>query len=392
MGLKIIGFDESGTIGDEYIFFCQVEYNIEAENDLFINNILTTNNFLFPREITHNTKSKDIIKLCHQLYKTNLINVKFYRLTSDRQNSILKDAFKYQGDFLFKNRGRLLKMYEKNKLHKKDMTKIIRELQHYQHYDKYPDYCLKSYSFLYMVNQFCLEYSNCEFLKKPENKISIQIDGGHIFSFWWYDFLLSHSKKEILQNKLFINGIAHGDESYLSINLADLFAKGYSLNKTKFYDYDIFDIKYDFRKLPATKEAFFTTIWRLLSKNIFKIRVLLIGKSEFFNLVVFLLHKEDFSKYYEPFTILGDIDYFFRQHSMGYPDQNIAIYGQNLSDDDKNNIKFCQENDIETKSITDFKKQFIAFFKSIETSIDDYTDTVKDQIKIYLDQKKDLLS
>ena len=43
-------------------------------------------------------------------------------------------------------------------------------------------------------------------------------------------------------------------------------------------------------------------------------------------------------------------------------------------------------------SITDFKKQFITFFKSIETSIDEYTDTVKDKIKKYLDQKKVLLS
>lgn len=392
MGLKIIGLDESGTIGDKYIVFCQVEYNLESENELFINNILNIDNFLFTNEITHNEKTNTIIKLCHQLYKTNLIKVIFYKLSPDKQNSILKDAFKYQADFLFANRSKLLNMYERNRIYKNDMNKIIRELHHYQYYDKFPDYCLKSYSFLYMVNQFCLEYNNCEFLKKPENKISIQIDGGNVFSFWWYDFLLSHSKKEILQNKLFINGIAHGDECYLSINLADLFAKGYNLNKAKFYDYEVFDIEYDFRKLSATKEAFFTKIWRLLSKNVFKIRVLLIGKSEFFNLVVFLLHKEDLSEYYEPFTISGDIEYFFRQHSKGYPGQNIAIYGQNLSDDDKNNIKICQEMNIETKSITDFKKQFITFFKSIETSIDEYTDTVKDKIKKYLDQKKVLLS
>jgi len=88
----------------------------------------------------------------------------------------------------------------------------------------------------------CLNYNNCEFLKKPENRIFVQIDGGHLFSFWWYDFLFSHPNKEILQNKLFINGIAHGDESYLSINYADLFAKGYVWTHTVrelYYDLSI---------------------------------------------------------------------------------------------------------------------------------------------------------
>ena len=392
MGLKIIGLDESGTIGDNYIVFCQVEFNIDNENELFINNILNTDNFLFPTELTHNLKAKKIVQLCHQLYETGLIDVTFYKLSSYEQNSILKDAFEFQGNFLFANRGKLLNMYCKNEIIKDDLSRIIRELYHYRKPFKYPDYCLKSYSFLYILEQVCLNYNNCEFLKKNENRIYVQIDGGHLFSFWWYDFLLSHSNKEILQNKLFINGIAHGDESYLSMNYADLFAKGYNLNPSKFYDYKVLDINYDFRKLTFTKEVFFKKIWRLLSANVFKIRILLIGKSELFNIVTYLLHSEDRKKYYEPFKIKGDINYFFTQNSSGHRDQNLVIFGEDLSENDKENLKICREMKIKTKSIMDFKNQFKAFFNSIENSMEDYIDSAKGKIKIHLEQKREILS
>lgn len=392
MGLKIIGLDESGTIGDKRIIFCQVEFNIDNENELIISNILNIDNFLFPTELTHSLKSKKLISLCHQLYDTGLIDITFYRLGLNEQISIIKDALELQGNFLFANRSKLIKMYDMNKLFEDDMNKIIRELYHYKRPFRYPDYCLKSYSFLYMVNQMCLNYNNCEFLKKPENRIYVQIDGGHLFSFWWYDFLFSHSKKEILRNKLFINGIAHGDESYLSINYADLFAKGYNLNPSKFYDYKVVDIDYDFRKLSHTKEVFFKKIWRLLSKNVFKTRILLIGKSELFNIITYLLHIEDRKKYYEPFKITGDINYFFRQNSKGYPHENVVIYGKHLSEIDEENLKICQKMKIKTKSIMDFKKQFISFFDSIETSLEEYLDSAKGKIKVLLDQKREILS
>lgn len=404
MGLKIIGLDESGTIGDNYIVFCQVEFNIDDENELFINNILNIDNFLFSTELTNNLKAKKIVSLCHQLYDTGLIDVTFYKLSPYKQNSILKDAFEFQGNFLFANRGKLINIYDKYQMVKNDaeiecdvgiehdLSNIIRELYHYRRPFQYPDYCLKSYSFLYILNQMCLNYNNCEFLKKSENRIYVQIDGGHLFSFWCHEFLFSHRNKEILQNKLFINGIAHGDESYLSINYADLFAKGYNLNSAKFYGYKELDIEYDFRKLPFAKEVFFKRIWRLLSKNVFKTRILLIGKSELFNIVTYLLHIEDRKKYHEPFKITGNITYFFKQNSRGYSRQNIVIYGDNLSDIDKENLKICRKMKIKTKSIMAFKKQIVNFFDSIETSTEEYIDSAKRKIKSLLDQKREMLS
>jgi len=37
---KIIGFDESGGIGESPIVFTQIEYEKENENDIIINNVI----------------------------------------------------------------------------------------------------------------------------------------------------------------------------------------------------------------------------------------------------------------------------------------------------------------------------------------------------------------
>lgn len=390
--MKIIGLDESGTIGDEYIIFCQVEFDEDVENDLFIHNLLNVNNFLFTNEISHNLSSKQIIKLCHQLNSTGYINVKFFKLHPQEQNLILKDALEFQGNFLFLNRSHLIQMYEREKIFKKPLNKIIRELRHYEDSLRYPDYCLKSYSFLYIMNHNCLDYKLCEFLKKEGNLIHAQIDGGNFFSFWWYNLIFSHENKDFLHNKLFVNGLANGDESYLSINIADLFAKAYQLNRTRFYDYRIQDVEYNFEKLPFSKDTFFQRIWPLFSKNVFKRRILLIGKADLFNLIPHILHIKDRSRYFEVFKIKGDIDYFFKRNSKGKPHENLVIYSKDLNEIDEENIQKCKKYKIEAKSINDFKKDFLNFFDVIEDSLTEYPDSTKTRLKDILNQKRSLLS
>ncbi len=392
MTLKILGLDESGTIGDKHIIFCLIEFNENVEVDICINNLLNVDDFLFSKEISNNLNTNKIIQICHKLYETGYLNVKFYKLNPHEQNRILRDVFKFQGDYLFRDRGNLLDMYHKNRIHEDELSNIIRELAHYKKYHKFPDCCLKSYSFLFILNQICSEYNICEFLKKDDNKIHVEIDGGNLFSFWWYNLILSHNKKELLQNKLFINGIAHGDESYLSINIADLFAKAFNKNPSKFYGYRVTNIDYDFNKLPFSKDIFFQKIWRFLKTNVFKKRVLLIGKSELFNIIPYILHLKDRRIYYEPFKISGDVNFFFKQNSKGYREENIVIYGGKLNEIDKKNIKICKKFKLNTIDIKTLKNDFSNFLNLIESSLSNYPDTAKTKIKGLLTQKKNQLS
>ena len=391
MVLKIIGLDESGTIGDKFINFCQVEFNEDIENDLIIHNLLNIKDFLVPNQILYNLKAKEIVKLCHQLYSTNHINVKFYKLHSPEQNLILKDALEFQGNYLFSHRSHLIQMYKKERIFENKLKNIIRELRHYERPFRYPDYCLKSYSFLYIANQISSDYNLCEFLKDDKNSIHIQIDGGNLFSFWWFDLIFSNEKKDLLQNKLFINGLANGDENYLSINIADLFAKAFKLNPTRFYDYRIKDIEYNFTELPFSKDIFYRRIWKLFSKNVFKKRILLIGKSDLFNLITYLLHIQNRSKYFESFKIKGGIDYFFKLNSKGHNYENIAICGQDLNKIDKQNIEICKKYRIKTIPINAFKDDFLKFFNLIEDSLIDYSDSIKKRINGILNEKRSLL-
>ena len=391
MTIRIFGLDESGKMSDDYIFFARVEIDEKDEQDLFINILSNTGDFFYSKEILNNIKTNRMIRFCNSLLENNLIKVKFYKLSPKEQNKILNDTFRYQASYLFRSRSDLLDMFQRGRVNKGKLTFIIRQLHHYRKYAMFPDYCMKSYAFLYILNEMCNNFHICEFLKGDDNYINVQIDGGYFFSFWWHDLINFHENMDILQKKLFIKGVAHGDECYLPTNIADLFSRAFQKDPKKFFNHEIVDIKYDFKSLPLSNDIFFRKFWSALSKNVFKKRILMIGKSEVFNLLTHIMHRKDRRTNYEPFQIPGDIKYFFRKNSTGYLENNIAVFGDNLNDIDKENIKKCEDKKIETCSIKDFQEDFLKFFKFIENSAENYDTSIKSKIKEILDQKREYI-
>lgn len=389
MTILNFGLDEAGKISDNYIYFARVEIDEKDEQDLFINILFNTDDFLYSKEILNNLKTKRILKLCNNLLDKNLVKVKFYKLSPIVQNKILNDVFRYQALYLFRSRFNLIDMFDKEKINKGRLNAIIRQLHHYRKYSTFPDYSMKSYAFLNILNEMCNNPHICEFLKKKDNYINVQIDGGHFFSFWWYDLINFHQNIDIIRNKLFIRGSAHGDECYLPVNIADLFSRAFQKKSLRFFDYEIIDIKYDFRSLPVSNDTFFRKFWSALSKNIFKKRVLMIGKSELFNLLIHVMHRKNRKINYEPFQISSNIEYFFKNHSTGYPQNNIAVFGDTLNDIDTDNIKICESIKIETCSIIDFQDDFFKFFDLIEKSVESYDSTIKSKIKEILRKKRE---
>ncbi|MFX1596112.1 MAG: hypothetical protein ACFFBK_08610, partial [Promethearchaeota archaeon] len=69
MYTKILGFDESGKMGDDQIYFCQIEFNEESEPDLYINNILEVDDLFFIRNKSKGWDLKKKLKICHNLLK-----------------------------------------------------------------------------------------------------------------------------------------------------------------------------------------------------------------------------------------------------------------------------------------------------------------------------------
>ncbi|MFW9878063.1 MAG: hypothetical protein ACFFG0_33700 [Candidatus Thorarchaeota archaeon] len=408
MTFKIIGLDESGKTGDEFLAFCQVEFDENDETKLFINNLMNIGDFFYSKEILNNTSSKKLVQLSQQLLSNGFIKAKFYKLTSRVQNLILKDIFKYQANHLFKIRSDLISLYKDLKSYLKSITdrlnleldvfnnfenlyKTFRKLSHYDKYHRLPDYTMKSFSFLYILNSLCNEYDICEFLKDDHNNIKIQVDGGHLFTFWWYEFINNHDNKELLQNKIFINGIPNGDKHYLAMNIADLLSRAFNNNQNKFLEYEIADVKYRFKEIPISDDVFHNNIWRFLTKNVFKKRILFIGKSEFFNVIPYLLHRKNRKILYEPFKVIGKIQYFFKKHSRGYPIENIAIVGQDLNNEDNDNIKICDNHKIKIIHIKELKDNFEDFFTHLEDSSNDYGNRTKTQVKKILAEKKEKL-
>ncbi|KKM01669.1 hypothetical protein LCGC14_1792130 [marine sediment metagenome] len=391
MTIKNFGLDEAGKLSDRFIHFARVEIDDKKEVELFIKILTKTGDFFYSNEILNNEKTNKIASFCNDLLDDQLVKVKFYKLIPEEQTKILNDAMKFQANHLFRIRDDLISMYEKEKVNKGKLNVIIRNLHHYRKYSIFPDSAMKSYSFLYILNDMCNNHHICNFLKEDDNYINVQIDGGFFFTFWWHNLINYHENMEILHSKLFIRGIAHGDESYLSINLADLFVRAYHRSSMRFQSCEVVDIKYDFKNLPLSVDTFFNKFWDYLGKNIFKKRVLLIGKSELFNLITYILHRKNRQINYEPFIINGNISYFFKRFSSGYPSNNVAIFGDILNDTDENNIKICRDKSIDIFSIKDFQEDFINFFDLIERISESYDTITKKKLKDVIYLKKEYL-
>lgn len=391
MNYKIIGFDESGKSSDPYIIFTQVEFDEKSEFDIFIDILLKTEDFFLQKDIKKTWSKKKKIMLAHTLLENKLITVKFYKLNSEEQNKILNDVFKYQARFLFGERKSLIKSYETDKIKQKHISHLIGQLHHYRNYSFLPDFCLKSYSFLYILNKLSNEYRICNFLKNPDNIIKVQIDGGGIFAFWWFDLINTHINKDILQKQLFINGIPHGDQYYLSMNLADLLSHTLHIDNSLFFKFSIDNIKYNFNEINFSEELFYEKIWNFLKNPIFKNRLLLIGDSKLFNLIPYVLHRKQRNIIYEPFLIKDKIEDFFKYFKIGSPEKNLAIYSEYPNQFEKDNIDYCKSKNIETKSITEYKDDFLDFFKEIEDATIYYSKDSVTKIENLLNNKRVLL-
>jgi len=387
MDVKVIGLDESGKFGDNQIFFGQVELEEDFEADIFINNIMNTKNFFYKKEELRGWDSKKKVSICHSIMNKDLIRLHLFKLNPIEQNKIFADIFRYQANFLYHEREKLIEIYKGIK-EIKDLSGIIAQFYHYRKPQYLPDFCIKSYSYLYIINRYCMKNINQEFLQRKDALIKVQIDGGNLFSYWWYDFITNKDKKEGLEEKIFINGIAHGDEYYLSLNLADLFSQTFHESPHNFFTYKIEDIIYDFNDLNISQDIFYEKFWGYLKNFYFKNRLLFIGNSEAFIIIPHLLHFKKRSIIYEPFRIKKNIEDYFRYFNIGPIEKNLVIHSKKLSKEDKSSIDYCQDLGLKIQCVDEFKDHYIDFCNYIQEASKYYDPETQRKVNDVLDKYK----
>ncbi len=387
MNVKIIGLDESGKFGDEQIFFSLIELKEESEADIFINNILNTNDFFYKKNDLKGWNKRKKCSVCHEIINKKLIKICFFKLSPVEQNKIFRDLFKYQANFLYDIREKLIQIHNKEKK-VDELSPIISQLHHYRDYHYLPDFCIKSYSFLHITNKFCDIVSNDPFLQKSDTMIKVQIDGGNIFSYWWYNLLLTHDKKELLENKIFINGVSHGDQYFISMNIANLFSQAFRESPHAFFNHKIKDIEYNFNDIKFSKHQFFEEFWNYLKNFYFKNRLLFIGKSKAYTIIPHLLHLKNRSIIYEPFIIHEDIEDYFRYFKIGPINKNLVIHSHDLTRQDKINIDYCEDLGMKILRVEELKDNYLDFYNSISETTKYYGDSIQRKVQNVLDDYK----
>ncbi len=405
--MKIIGFDESGSLGDKNIIFSQVQFEIEREFDIFIHNLLNSKYFLFPKRIVNGWDIIKKIKICQNLLKNDLVKVRIYKLNMVEQNKIMYDINQSQGDILFKIRENLIKMYiedyEENDIEsvnsklsndKKELEPIISMLSPYSKPFRVFDTFAKSYSYLYILNKVCKSTETIDLLNSGSKIIRVEIDGGYPFSYWWHFFLSEHLNKDLLENRVFINGISRGDENYLSMNIADLVAKTFSKALPKFIGYQINDINYDFKELKYSKNIFFEKYWKILVNPFIRNRIIFIGKSELFRIIPYILYSDNRKDQFEAFELRNDepIQNHFKSHRIKSSKKILIIFSNNLNRTEKDNIKYCEEKGLENHHISEYSEKIKVFLDKIEDASNFYSQINQVKIKSIINEKKRIIT
>ena len=399
MKVQHYGLDESGAVGDENIFFCQIKLDQERENDIFIQNLLNSKQFFLSKNLVAGWDPKKRSKVCHNLITKDFLKARIFRLNASEQNKILYDVFKALGHRFFKIREGMLKAYEnisrkKNREATKDtIADIILNLKIFGKQHKIPDFFLKSYAYLFILNKICNSSLTQNYLEKDNQLIRVEIDGGYPFSFWWYNLINNNKYRDLLQNKLFISGITHGDEYYLSVNMAGFMAGTIRQNISLFFDFPINDISYNFQDLNYSKISFSEDYLDNLINPYIKNRILFMGNSKLFEIIPYLFYKKNRSVVYEPFRLRGDdpIKNYFKNFPLKSSKKILIIHSDILKSQEKENLKFCENEGFETKNIFDYKEECKVFFDNIEESSNSYSSSIKGKIQNILEEKKGLL-
>ncbi len=251
---------------------------------------------------------------------------------------------------------------------------------------------MKSYAYIYILNKKCNDHNICEALTKGSKWYKVQIDGGHIFSFWWFDLIDNHENKEHLKNSFIISGISHGDDYYLSMNLSNLLANTFIKDKRYLIRQPIEDLPYSFNEIDIPDSSFYEKIWSFLKNNYFKNRILFIGRSDLFNIIPHLLHIKNRSNIYEPFKISKDITDFFNYFKIGPIEKTIIVHSDNLKKIEKDNLKICNDNGFHIINVSDFEEEYDKFNTNIKNACEYYDSEEKRKVSSILNKYKDLFT
>jgi hypothetical protein len=197
----------------------------------------------------------------------------------------------------------------------------------------------------------------------------------------------------LLQKKFFISGITHGDEYYLSVNIAGFMASTIRQNTSLFFDFSVNDISYNFQDLNYSKNSFSENLLDNLVNPYIKNRILFMGNSELFEIFPYLFYKKDRRVVYEPFRLRGDdpIKNYFKNFPIKSSKKILIIHSDILNSQEKENIKFCKKEDFEIKNVLDYKEECEVLFDDIEESSNFYSGSVKGKVQKILEDKKRLI-
>ncbi|MEM2118443.1 MAG: hypothetical protein QW386_05435 [Candidatus Bathyarchaeia archaeon] len=378
--IEINGLDESGSVG-EPILFVRIGMSLLNEIQIFLRNIEFFNTLLPNKyRIKQGYEPKSLIRYVKSFIEDPCFDTTIFRMFPETQLKLLTEfSVRTAGD-LYHSRESIIKLFDSTGNIVKDyktvapsVSQAINILKRFRNPRILIDSFVKSYGMMLIAMKLGTLTRSSRIEGFTNSFLSVQIAGGYPFAFWWKDFV---DKNALFKKGSFvITGVSNGDEHYPSMSAAGAIATSLLLNSDKLHLFPVQPLEMED---SIDLDSFFKGHSKAIEIPTFQKRIIFLGTmNENVRMCTpYLMHLRDRRETYEASSVRIPIEWFFKMHSRGKPENTIVIHSSSLTSKDKDNLKICKKCNYAIHHVSDFKKDFEDFLGRLCSEID-YAPTPK---------------
>lgn len=354
--IEVNGYDETGIIG-KHLRFVRVGLDIENSLRPFVYNLLHFRSVSATKHFLGGISAEIKINYVKKVLNDPAISMTQYLFSTDHQIDILRQFTLLEEKSLYFKRGELLHDLKAASDHRPFLKSLATYLKRYERAPYWMESFIKSYGFRMIIEDLKSKSRVLADRSISDYKVVSYVDGGFPFVFWWRNFLgLQKPDSRLSVWKTPIYGVTKGDEYYPATSMAGNIAFITSTIPGMVYPHNVFDLP---QMDPAQLNDFYNLFSQTTSVPTFQKRVLFIGSlyRDLQYLIPYMLHVDNnFEQVYEPFRLTwkadGTLKTFYRTFGR-YPQNDIVVVGGLRSEEDRQIMKECFENNLDCRQAKD---------------------------------------
>jgi len=384
--IEINGLDDSGRLGNK-IILVRLGFGIPYEKYLLIRNIEHFERIIVQQTDLKGHDEKSLVKYVTGLHDDPNFAMSIFSIRPETQLRILVNLHEFLCNDLFLRRKEVIENLQSHNFD--EIWDIVKNLSRFENPAIYRESFVKAMGFR-EISKKLDSLSNLSRIPDTnvDRLLTVQIDGGYPFAFWWQGLITSVKSKLISKGSAVFSGITNGDKYYPAVSSAGIIAYTFSKYSSIQHAFPIHDLDVDLSDI--SEEEFYEKHSQAFIHPIFQQRILFIGSigDHIERCLPYLLHRRDRRKSPDVFRIEQNVENFFKGYGWGSSENTTIVYGNLENAEDKASKKLCEERGYPCLHMSELEDDFDTLITELENEIDLFPRARKVEISAKLQKIK----